>query len=79
MKRRYSISDRLRGLDSTQDEPGDEYFFNLKHETDKAWLVTDSEFRELWLPKSVCSRVAIDGKLVALWVPDWLAEEKGLV
>lgn len=53
----------------------------LKDETEKAWLVVsvDTE-KEAWVPKSMCKLtlglVEIDGVLT---LPEWMAEEKGLV
>lgn len=78
MTRRFSPRDRLGGLDSTQDEPGDEYEFILETETAKAWAVLGRGLVTVWLPKSACSRVAISGRQITLWIPDWLAESKGL-
>lgn len=46
----------------------------LKHETDSAFLVFDG-FRSVWLPKSQTENNG-DGTFT---VPQWLAEEKGLV
>jgi len=44
-------------------------------ETDKAWLLSvDGE--ELWLPKSQCE---FDEDEMVVDIPDWLAEEKGLL
>lgn len=49
----------------------------LVHETDHAWLLRiDGE--ELWLPKSKCNLDEQDGRSPCVWVPNWLADEKGL-
>lgn len=54
----------------------------MKHETDRAILVLDGD-REVWLPKS---QVSIEGdefpepgESAELFVPEWLAKEKGLI
>lgn len=50
----------------------------LKVETEKAWLVFDGE-EDFWLPKSQCEmEKQFDGSYVAI-VPQWLAEEKGII
>jgi hypothetical protein len=69
---------------STEDERGDDYSVYYVTESDQAWCVTDDPFagRNIWLPKSACSyggpRPAV-GHVIEIWVPDWLAESKGLV
>lgn len=60
----------------------------IRHETEKAWLVTDgikdAEGREnkTWLPKSQC-QLEDDphdsAKPATFSIPVWLAEEKGFV
>jgi len=45
----------------------------LEHETEKAYLIiVDNE--EFWLPKSQVEDINED----SVWIPCWLAEEKGL-
>jgi len=60
----------------------------IRHETEKAWLVTDgvkdAEGREnkVWLPKSQCQldEDPLDSSKPATFsIPVWLAEEKGFV
>ena len=53
----------------------------LLHQTDKAWLVTDSEpGSAVWIPKSQAelSETAIAG-IYTVTLPEWLAQEKGLI
>jgi N-acetylglucosamine-6-phosphate deacetylase len=45
----------------------------LKHETDKAYLVTDGS-KDAWLPKSQCEYA--DGIVT---MEEWLAKDKGLI
>ena len=45
----------------------------LKHETPKAYLVTDGE-QDVWLPKSL---VEYDGEQT-FTIPTWLCDKKGL-
>lgn len=67
---------------STHDEPGDDYEFVLAVETDLAWGVVSDELDTIFLPKSATSvgepRPRNPGDTIKLWVPDWLAEEKGI-
>lgn len=49
----------------------------LKHETAKAWLVSDGA-KDVWVPKSQ-GDLADDGKVFTLTLPLWLAKDKGLV
>jgi len=58
----------------------------VHHETDAAWLVSDTGNRDeaVWLPKSQVSSEAeidlSDGPTEAeLTLPEWLAQEKGLI
>jgi hypothetical protein len=46
----------------------------VKHETEKAWLVTDGE-REVWLPKSLVENNE-DGTFT---MPEYLAQDKELI
>lgn len=55
----------------------------LHHETEKAVLVSDTGIKAdaVWLPKSqieICPSVVIEGEYTVT-LPDWLAEDKGLV
>lgn len=47
---------------------------DLKHETDKAFLVTDGD-KDVWLPKSLVENNG-DGTFT---MPEWLAIDKELV
>lgn len=54
----------------------------VKHETPKAYLVTDDGKREMWIPKSQCELVSSTnrkGREGLLTLPEWLAKEKGLI
>lgn len=71
------------GHSSTDDEPGEDYALTLVAETDLAWGVSEGQFDSptIWLPKSACSCVKpakVPGCMITVWVPDWLAEQKGL-
>lgn len=47
----------------------------LRHETDRAYLISvGDKFGGTWVPKTLCEYS--DGELQ---IPDWLAEDKGLV
>ena len=48
----------------------------VKRETDKAKLIFDGK-REVWIPKSMISDETEDGS--SIFIPEWLAIEKGLV
>ena len=50
-----------------------QYEAELKHETEKAWLLIMDDDSEVWCPKSQCS---YDGTTVD--IPKWLAKTKGL-
>ena len=49
----------------------------LKRETDKAVLV-DHGGDECWLPKSLIE-IEQDGKAHIVTLPEWLAQEKGMI
>lgn len=53
---------------------------DIKRETDKAYLVFDGA-REAWIPKSQITDYTEerDGQITSIFIPEWLAEEKGLV
>lgn len=52
----------------------------IKHETDNAWLLDHGETEPVWIPKSQAGLdLNSDGKSHTLTVPQWLAEEKGMV
>lgn len=47
----------------------------IEHETDAAYLFsTDSD--DVWIPKSQVRGLVLERS--ELWIPKWLAEEKGL-
>ncbi len=65
------------------------YGFNVKHvevecsvvrETDHAWLI-DNGSHQVWVPTSQISETDEDtaGKVISVYLPEWLAIEKGLV
>lgn len=54
---------------------------HLLHQTEKAWLVTTSTPDEgVWIPKSQAelSETGIPG-IQTITLPEWLAQEKGLI
>ena len=58
-----------------------EIFCTLVHETERAVLVNDGT-REVWLAKSTITspkEFPEPGKNFELTLPEWLAEEKGLI
>jgi len=52
-------------------------FDEIKHETEKAWLIEFEEGVEEWMPMSQCELDSINGVEV-ISVPEWLATDKGL-
>lgn len=55
----------------------------VHHETDNAYLFTDGStevddktLKKFWLPKSQCEWDALDREMQ---IPEWLAEDKGLI
>ena len=50
----------------------------LHHETEKAWLVSDSGERDkaVWIPKS---QAEFDEADSVMTLPQWLAKDKGLI
>ena len=65
-------------------EEADDYTLRLVQETDSAWLCDDgedSDALQVWLPKSVCDFPGgcKKGQVVEVTVPNWMAEEKGLI
>ena len=70
----------------------DEYSVQLIRETEMAYLISDGD-SECWLPKSKCEEVRrtggsskaltstskIEPVIITLDVPDWLAQDKGLI
>ncbi len=53
----------------------------LHHETEKAFLVSDSGDRDkaVWVPKSQCEIEVVKGNTVILTMAEWLAIEHGLI
>ena len=65
-------------------DESDSYPVKLIQESGAAWLVSDgddSDAPQVWLPKSQCEfpRGAKPGQSVEVVVPNWLAEQKGLL
>jgi len=59
--------------------PMHEFVAEIKHETDKAYLLDDGE-EEYWIPKSqVENECHIRGDTWRFEIPVWLAEDKGIV
>lgn len=56
--------------------------FEIKHETEKAWLIDDG-LKDHWLPKSQVKlkhEYVSDGSRFGHFdIPEWLAEQKGLI
>lgn len=55
----------------------------VKRETDKAWLIYDGA-REVWIAKSQISDYVTESglfgpKVSSIFMPVWLAQEKGLI
>lgn len=52
----------------------------VRGETDKALRVYDGK-HEVWIPKSQISDQSEDrnGKIETIFIPEWLASEKGLI
>ena len=56
-----------------------EFCGEIKHETDKAYLVYDGE-NEVWIPKSQIQDChCVSGSNLEFTTPEWLAEEKGII
>ena len=56
-----------------------EFCGELRHETDKAYLVFDGD-HEVWIPKSQTqAHRQIKGSDWEFVIPEWLAVEKGIV
>jgi len=49
----------------------------VKIETDSAWLINDGT-KEAWLPKSQVE-MHVEDKGTTAVMPEWLAQEKGLI
>lgn len=50
----------------------------LRHETDKAWLIYDGKI-EQWIPKSQAELDLKSDVRGTLTLPEWLAKEKELI
>lgn len=51
----------------------------IKRETEKAFLIFDGK-EEVWLPKSqITDQCESGGQIVSVFIPEWLAMEKGLI
>ena len=70
-------------------DESDTYSGVFKAETAHAWLLSDddgsgvpSDMPDVWLPKSQCEMITPNarvGDAVEIEVPNWLADEKGLL
>ena len=59
----------------------DEYTLELVTKTNLAWLVNDGD-ENIWLPISQCQMDppdADEGDFCQFTVPNWIAQEKGLI
>lgn len=51
----------------------------VRGETEKALRIHDG-VSEVWIPKSqITDECEEDGKVVSIFIPEWLAKEKGLI
>jgi len=50
----------------------------IKAETELAYLVSDGDL-EMWIPKSQIEEFDRSGDIATFQIPEWLAEEKGLI
>jgi hypothetical protein len=52
----------------------------VRAESDKAMLIYDGK-REAWIPKSQITDHSddADGRTTSIFIPEWLAKEKGLI
>ena len=56
-----------------------ELTMDLVHETDAAYLLTDS-VTEDWVPKSQCEIInELDGRARVVEMPEWMAMKKGWI
>jgi hypothetical protein len=51
---------------------------NIEHETERAVLINDGT-QKIWLPKSVVEVDRAEGDRAVVYVPEWLANERGLI
>ena len=50
----------------------------VRHETARAYLVSDDGKTEHWLPKSLVE-LHEEGKVMIFTMPEWLAQREGLI
>ena len=57
-----------------------EFALEIKRKTEKAFLVTDGT-ADYWLPRSMVDWEEPDhvGATTSFYIPEWMAEEKGLI
>ena len=52
---------------------------DVKAKTDKAYLVTDGTVEE-WIPRSMIEdECEENGEISSIFIPEWLAQKKGLI
>ena len=53
---------------------------DIKHETERAYLISDGD-NEAWIPKSQLEDDPehVSGETYTIIIPEWLAQDKGLV
>ena len=52
----------------------------VMHTTERAYKIDAGTGEEVWIPKSQVTDMCEDnGKVISLFIPFWLAEEKGLM
>jgi hypothetical protein len=64
---------------TSKPSPAVEVDVEVRRETEKAYLVFCVD-KEHWIPKSqISDTVEENGKITAVFIPEWLANEKGLI
>lgn len=67
---------------SRSDGPNIDVTVRIKHETQRAYLVTEDDDREVWVPKSqIVSMEIVDeaNKICLMTISEWLAKEKEFI
>lgn len=67
---------------SRSDGPNIDFTVRIKHETQRAYLITEDDDREIWVPKSqIVSMEVLDesNRICLMTISEWLAKEKELI
>lgn len=67
---------------SRADSKNIDFMVRIMFETPKAYLVTEDDDREIWIPKSQVVSMEIsdeDPKYATMTISEWLAKEKELI